>query len=71
MTEKNLAHGIAQEIWAQLPPQARFRPVEDGKVLARHRPLLESFTEDLVRGFYDTLFAHPPTRAVFREGGGL
>jgi len=70
MTEKNLArfYGIAQEIWAQLPPQARFRPVEDGKVLARHRALLESFTEDLVRGFYDTLFAHPPTRAVFREG---
>ena len=70
MTEKNLArfYGIAQEIWAQLPPQARFRPVEDGKVLARHRALLESFTEDLVRGFYDILFAHPPTRAVFREG---
>ncbi len=21
-----------------------------------------------MRGFYDTLFAHPPTRAVFREG---
>ncbi len=44
MTEKNLArfYGIAQEIWAQLPPQARFRPVEDGKVLARHRAFLEA-----------------------------
>lgn len=70
MTEKNLArfYAIAQEIWSQLPPQARFRPVEDGKVLARHRTFLESLTEDLVRGFYDTLFAHPPTRAVFKEG---
>jgi len=70
MTDKNLArfYAIAQEIWSQLPPQARFRPVEDGKVLARHRAFLEGLTEDLVQGFYDTLFAHPPTRAVFREG---
>jgi len=70
MTEKNLArfYAIAQEIWSQLPPQARFHPVEDGKVLARHRPFLEGLTEDLVQGFYDTLFAHPPTRAIFREG---
>jgi hypothetical protein len=70
MTEKNLArfYAIAQEIWSQLPPQARFRPVEDGKVLARHRAFLEGLTEELVQGFYDTLFAHPPTRAVFREG---
>jgi hypothetical protein len=67
MTDKNLArfYAIAQEIWSQLPPQARFRPVEDGKILARHRALLEGLTEGLVQGFYDT---HPPTRAVFREG---
>jgi hypothetical protein len=70
MTDKNLArfYTIAQEIWSQLPPQARFRPVEDGKILARHRTFLEGLTEGLVQGFYDTLFAHPPTRAVFREG---
>ncbi|ALJ90718.1 protoglobin domain-containing protein [Thermus aquaticus] len=70
MTDKNLArfYTIAQEIWSQLPPQARFRPVEDGKILARHRTFLEGLTEELVQGFYDTLFAHPPTRAVFREG---
>jgi hypothetical protein len=70
MTDKNLArfYTIAQEIWSQLPPQARFRPVEDGKILARHRAFLEGLTEGLVQGFYDTLFAHPPTRAVFREG---
>jgi len=70
MTDKNLArfYAIAQEIWSQLPPQARFRPVEDGKILARHRTFLEGLTEGLVQGFYDTLFAHPPTRAVFREG---
>ncbi|WP_117238368.1 protoglobin domain-containing protein [Thermus sediminis] len=70
MTDKNLArfYAIAQEIWSQLPPQARFRPVEDGKVLARHRGFLEGLTGELVQGFYETLFAHPPTRAIFREG---
>ncbi|GLV49047.1 hypothetical protein TJA_21500 [Thermus sp. LT1-2-5] len=70
MTEKNLArfYQIAQEIWSQLPPSARFRPLEDGKVLARYAPLMEGWTEDLVQGFYDTLFGHPATRKVFREG---
>lgn len=70
MTEKNLArfYQAAQEVWSQLPPQARFRPLEDGKVLARHASLLEGWTEELVQGFYDTLFAHPATARVFREG---
>lgn len=70
MTDKNLArfYQVAQEVWSQLPPQARFRPLEDGKVLARHAALMEGWTEELVQGFYDTLFAHPATRAVFREG---
>ncbi|WP_018112451.1 protoglobin domain-containing protein [Thermus igniterrae] len=70
MTGRNLArfYQVAQEIWSQLPPAARFRPVEDGKVLARHAPLMETWTEELVQGFYDTLFGHPATRAVFREG---
>lgn len=70
MTEKNLArfYAIAQGIWSQLPPSARFRPLEDGKVLTRHRAFLEGLVDELVQGFYDTLFAHPPTRAVFREG---
>lgn len=70
MTEKNLArfYQAAQEVWSQLPPQARFRPLEDGKVLARHASLMEGWTEPLVQGFYDTLFAHPATARVFREG---
>ncbi|TBH21779.1 protoglobin domain-containing protein [Thermus thermamylovorans] len=70
MTEKSLArfYQAAQEVWSQLPPQARFRPLEDGKVLLRHAPLMEGWTEELVQGFYDTLFAHPATARVFREG---
>ncbi|MCS6867863.1 protoglobin domain-containing protein [Thermus sp.] len=70
MTEKNLArfYQAAQETWSQLPPQARFRPLEDGKVLARYASLMEGWTEEVVQGFYDTLFAHPATKRVFREG---
>jgi hypothetical protein len=72
MTEKNLArfYAIAQGIWSQLPPSARFRPLEDGKVLTRHRAFLEGLVDELVQGFYDTLFGPPPPppRAVFREG---
>lgn len=42
--------------------------MEDGRVLARHRSFLEGLEEELVKGFYDTLFAHGPTRTVFQEG---
>ncbi len=70
MTDKSLArfYALAQEFWSQLPPQARFRPLEDAKVFTRHQELMKGWVEPLVQGFYDTLFAHPATRAVFREG---
>jgi len=47
--------------------EARFRP-EDHQVLLKHKDRLLALTDELVQAFYDTLFAHPPTRAVFREG---
>jgi len=49
------------------PPETRFR-FEDGKVIGRNRDFLLSLTESLVKGFYDTFFAHPTTRAIFQEG---
>ncbi|WP_117236585.1 protoglobin domain-containing protein [Thermus sediminis] len=58
---------IAGEALEQMPPETRFRP-EDEEVIARHRETLLSWTPELVQAFYDTLFAHPPTKAVFREG---
>lgn len=58
---------IAKEALAQMPPETRFRP-EDAAVIARHKDTLLSWTEELVGAFYDTLFAHPPTARVFREG---
>lgn len=29
---------------------------------------MRGWVDQVVQGFYDTLFAHPPTRAIFREG---
>ena len=70
MTDKNLGrfYALAQEFWSQLPPQARFRPLEDAKTFARHKEAMRSWVDAVVQGFYDTLFAHPATRAIFREG---
>ncbi|MFN4070848.1 MAG: protoglobin domain-containing protein [Thermus caldifontis] len=70
MTDKSLGrfYALAQEFWSQLPPQARFRPLEDAKTFVRHKEAMKAWVDTLVQGFYDTLFAHPATRAVFREG---
>jgi len=70
MTDKSLGrfYVLAQEFWSQLPPQARFRPLEDAKTFARHKEAMRSWVDAVVQGFYDTLFAHPATRAIFREG---
>ncbi|WP_054854406.1 protoglobin domain-containing protein [Vulcanisaeta distributa] len=52
----------------QIPPQAKFSD-SDISVIMKYRPLLESMTEDIVKGFYDTLFSHsPPTATVFQPG---
>lgn len=49
----------------QLPALCRFGE-EDARLLGRHRGLLEGLEDELVRDFYDTVFAHAPTRAVFQ-----
>jgi len=58
---------LAREALEQMPPQTRFRP-EDAQVILRHKDALLSWSEELVKGFYDTLFAHPPTKRIFRDG---
>jgi hypothetical protein len=47
--------------------EARFRP-EDHQVLLKHKDRLLALTDELVKAFYDTLFATPNTRKVFHEG---
>ncbi|MCS7219183.1 MAG: hypothetical protein NZ846_09465 [Thermus sp.] len=56
---------IAKEALEQMPPETRFRP-EDARLIAQHKDLLLSWTDELVKAFYDSLFAHPPTKKVFR-----
>lgn len=58
---------VVQEALHQMPPETRFRP-EDGQAIARHGETLLSWIPELVQTFYDTVFAHPATKAVFREG---
>ncbi|VVM07977.1 protoglobin domain-containing protein [Methylacidimicrobium tartarophylax] len=58
---------ITESILAQLPPSTRFSS-EDEALLLRLAPALAPLEDLLAKGFYDTLFAHPPTSAVFSSG---
>ncbi len=58
---------IAKKALADMPPETRFGP-KDAEVLERNAEVLLSVREAFVKGFYDMLFAHPETRAVFEEG---
>lgn len=50
-----------------MPPEMRFAP-EDSAVIVRHKHLLLSWENDLVKKHYDMLYNHPPTAKIFREG---
>ena len=58
---------IMSEIIQQMPPSTRFRQ-EDVAVIHKHQAVLLGLEDALVAGFYDTLFTHPPTTAIFAEG---
>ena len=58
---------IAREAMGQMPPGCQLQR-SDGEIIARHRDLLLGLERELVTGFYDTLFAHGVTAAVFAEG---
>ncbi|WP_353513206.1 protoglobin domain-containing protein [Thermus sp. LT1-2-5] len=58
---------LAQRVLAEMPPEDRFREA-DARAMAQNKEALLALTDELVQAFYDTLFAHPPTKAVFREG---
>jgi hypothetical protein len=58
---------IARQAMEDMAQEARFRP-EDHQVLLKHKDRLLALTDELVKAFYDTLFATPNTRKVFHEG---
>jgi hypothetical protein len=50
-----------------IPPECRFTE-GDAEVIHRHRDLLLSLEPKVIESFYDTLYSHPPTAAVFVDG---
>lgn len=58
---------ITRAILEQMPPIVRFRP-DDAQLIMAHQQLLLGLEGKLVVGFYDTLFAHAPTKAIFKDG---
>ncbi len=58
---------IAREALEQMPPDTRFS-AEDAKVIKRNSEALQPLKLEFVKGFYDRLFTHPPTAAVFEAG---
>lgn len=58
---------VAQDVWDTLPPSTRFGP-QDASTIRFYIAHLQSWEDPIIDGFYDTLFSHPATRSVFREG---
>lgn len=58
---------IARLAFDQMPPAVRFRE-SDALVIKRHQEALLTLEPEILKGFYDTLYSHPATSAVFVEG---
>jgi len=58
---------IAQKALNDMPPETRFSAA-DSEVIRRNAEVLLGVKDTFVKRFYDILFAHPPTQAVFEEG---
>lgn len=58
---------VARHAVEQMPPACRFR-TQDAQIIYEHKELLLGLEPEVVKGFYDTLYDHGPTAAVFVEG---
>lgn len=58
---------IRQAVMKQIPPAARFTN-EDAEIITSHQTFLLSLEDHLVAGFYNMLYQHDQTRAIFRDG---
>lgn len=57
----------AQRVLATMPPETRFNAA-DQAAFAKHSALMASWEDTVVQVFYDTLYAHGETRAIFHDG---
>ncbi|WP_045246511.1 protoglobin domain-containing protein [Thermus filiformis] len=67
MNLKETLLAIVRQTLEEAPPQTLFRPEDEAAILKVKDVALQA-KEEMVKGFYDTLFSHPKTAQVFREG---
>lgn len=65
--ELDLLNRAVRTVFDEIPPPIRFGE-EDAQAIRKYSRELEAITDELVRGFYDLLYSHPATAAVFKEG---
>ncbi|HSH01687.1 MAG TPA: protoglobin domain-containing protein [Anaerolineae bacterium] len=58
---------LTNSILVQIPPAARFTP-EDAQRIIDNQAALLTFEDAIVAGFYEALYSHGPTKAIFVEG---
>ncbi|HET9657364.1 MAG TPA: protoglobin domain-containing protein [Kineosporiaceae bacterium] len=58
---------VAHAAMNQIPPECRVR-TRDAEIIQRYRDALLALEPDVIKGFYDTLYSHPATAAVFVDG---
>lgn len=58
---------VTQHILDQLPIETKLNDT-DIAIIHSHKDFLSGIADDIVKDFYDTLFSHKPTAAVFHEG---
>lgn len=58
---------LTDMILEQVVPESTLTE-HDAKVIAQHRDFLLGLEDGLVQAFYDTLYAHGPTAAIFEDG---
>lgn len=63
----NKMYDVARAAFDQMPPGCRFRE-SDAQLILAHRDALLALEVEVTQVFYDTLYAHPTTRAVFVDG---
>ncbi len=58
---------LSKQVLGQLPPEDRVSEA-DGKLIQANADRLIAMSDDLTQAFYESLYGHPATQAIFREG---
>ncbi|MEV0136500.1 protoglobin domain-containing protein [Dactylosporangium sp. NPDC050688] len=58
---------VARAAVDQMPPEFRFRP-QDSALIHKYCASILPLEPEFVSGFYETVYAHPPTAAIFHDG---